>query len=61
MSIGAVLCKGSISADVLMKLADEALYMAKEDGRDTYRLLIRSLQGSDAEGQVMHKPGRAGG
>ncbi|GFZ89695.1 sensor domain-containing diguanylate cyclase [Dyella caseinilytica] len=60
MSIGAVLCKGSISADVLMKLADEALYMAKDDGRDTYRLLIRSLQGSDEVGSVAHKPGQVG-
>jgi len=60
MSIGAVLCKGSISADVLMKLADEALYMAKDGGRDTYRLLIRSLQGSDAAESEMHKPGQVG-
>jgi diguanylate cyclase (GGDEF)-like protein/PAS domain S-box-containing protein len=60
MSIGAVLCKGSVSADVLMKLADDALYTAKEAGRDTYRLLIRSMQGNEAVEPVVHKPGQAG-
>jgi diguanylate cyclase (GGDEF)-like protein len=60
MSIGAVLCRGSVSADVLMKLADDALYMAKEAGRDTYRLLIRSMQGNEAVEPVMHQSGQAG-
>jgi diguanylate cyclase (GGDEF)-like protein len=56
MSIGAVLCKGPVSDDVLMKLADEALYVAKAAGRDTYRLLIRSLQSNEPAGPV-EQPG----
>jgi diguanylate cyclase (GGDEF)-like protein len=60
MSIGAVLCKGAVSDDVLMKLADEALYMAKAAGRDTYRLLIRTLQGVEPTEQGMQQPGRVG-
>ncbi|GLQ98070.1 sensor domain-containing diguanylate cyclase [Dyella mobilis] len=57
MSIGAVWCKGAVSDDVLMKLADEALYVAKAAGRDTYRLLIRSLQDSESGAQAASRPG----
>jgi diguanylate cyclase (GGDEF)-like protein len=60
MSIGAVLCKGSVSDDVLMKLADDALYMAKAAGRDTYQLLIRTPQGNESAERSAQQPGRAG-
>lgn len=60
MSIGAVICKGFISDDVLMKLADEALYMAKQAGRDTYRLLVRGPQNPAPADQVVHRPGHIG-
>jgi diguanylate cyclase (GGDEF)-like protein len=60
MSIGAVICKGTISDDVLMKLADEALYMAKAAGRDTYRLLTRTLQGNELAEQTLQQPGDVG-
>ena len=43
MSIGAVLCKDEIAGDPVMKLADEALYMAKDAGRDTYRFLVHGM------------------
>lgn len=43
MSIGAVLCKGETSPDAAMKFADDALYTAKEAGRDTYRLVRRGF------------------
>jgi diguanylate cyclase (GGDEF)-like protein/PAS domain S-box-containing protein len=60
MSIGAVMCKGSVSDDVLMKLADEALYMAKAAGRDTYRLLIRNMQGAEVAGEAVAHPEQFG-
>lgn len=47
MSIGAAICKDEISADAMMKLADDAMYMAKEAGRDTYRVLIRGMSDSE--------------
>jgi diguanylate cyclase (GGDEF)-like protein/PAS domain S-box-containing protein len=43
MSMGAVLCKGALSDEVLMKLADEALYTAKEAGRNTYRFVTMGI------------------
>lgn len=46
MSIGAAICQGELTPDALMKFADEALYMAKEAGRDTYRLVTRGLSAS---------------
>jgi len=46
MSIGAAVCKNELSGDSLMKLADEALYQAKEAGRDTYRVLSRGFDGN---------------
>jgi diguanylate cyclase (GGDEF)-like protein/PAS domain S-box-containing protein len=39
ISMGAVFYKGSSTQDALMKLADEALYLAKEAGRNTYRFV----------------------
>jgi diguanylate cyclase (GGDEF)-like protein/PAS domain S-box-containing protein len=45
MSIGATLCKDEITGDAVMKLADEALYMAKDAGRDTYRFLVHGMDG----------------
>ncbi|WP_233840342.1 sensor domain-containing diguanylate cyclase [Dyella sp. 2HG41-7] len=47
MSIGAAICKDEISADAMMKLADDAMYMAKEAGRDTYRVLLRGVGDSE--------------
>ena len=44
MSIGAVLCKDEITGDAVMKLADEALYMAKDAGRDTYRFVVQGIE-----------------
>jgi diguanylate cyclase (GGDEF)-like protein/PAS domain S-box-containing protein len=60
MSIGAAICKGPVSPDALMKLADEALYMAKAAGRDTYRVLIKSRQGQELMEQVMPEQGQIG-
>ena len=54
MSVGAVICRNELSDDVLMKLADDALYRAKEAGRDTYRFLTHGLGGGgndDHDGQ----------
>jgi len=52
MSIGAVLCKNEISGDAVMKLADEALYMAKDAGRDTYRFFAHGVDdGNDGGAQ----------
>jgi diguanylate cyclase (GGDEF)-like protein/PAS domain S-box-containing protein len=47
MSIGAVLCRGTGSDDVVMKLADQALYVAKEAGRNTYRLVSKDVHMSE--------------
>jgi diguanylate cyclase (GGDEF)-like protein/PAS domain S-box-containing protein len=43
ISMGAVFFKGSATQDTLMKLADEALYLAKEAGRNTYRFVTSGL------------------
>jgi diguanylate cyclase (GGDEF)-like protein/PAS domain S-box-containing protein len=43
MSIGAAICKNELSGDAVMKLADEALYKAKDAGRNTYRFLTHGL------------------
>ncbi|RUL69427.1 sensor domain-containing diguanylate cyclase [Dyella choica] len=43
LSVGAAICLNEISADAVMKLADDALYKAKEAGRDTYRFLTHGL------------------
>ncbi|GGA30161.1 sensor domain-containing diguanylate cyclase [Dyella nitratireducens] len=43
MSVGAAICRNELSDDALMKLADDALYKAKEAGRDTYRFLTHGL------------------
>lgn len=43
MSVGAAICRNELSDDVLMKLADDALYKAKEAGRDTFRFLTHGL------------------
>lgn len=40
-SIGAVLCHEERSRSVLMKCADEALYEAKDSGRNTYRIIFK--------------------
>ncbi|GAB2592181.1 diguanylate cyclase [Dyella jejuensis] len=48
MSIGAAICTGELTDDVLMKLADDALYMAKDGGRNTYRFLTRGLESEEA-------------
>jgi len=53
MSVGAAVCKNEASVDGLMKLADEALYQAKEAGRDTYRVLTRGFYG-DGHGKGKH-------
>ena len=47
MSMGAVLCKKALCDEALMKLADEALYTAKEAGRNTYRLVTVGLGGGE--------------
>lgn len=54
MSIGAALCKNEIAGDAVMKLADEALYMAKDAGRDTYRFLTHGVD-DDNDGGVQKK------
>jgi diguanylate cyclase (GGDEF)-like protein/PAS domain S-box-containing protein len=47
ISIGAVLCKDEQSRSILMKCADEALYEAKDSGRNTYRIIFkRNVVGS---------------
>jgi diguanylate cyclase (GGDEF)-like protein/PAS domain S-box-containing protein len=50
MSVGAAICKNELSDDALMKLADDALYKAKEAGRDTYRYLTHGLGNGDGGG-----------
>jgi diguanylate cyclase (GGDEF)-like protein/PAS domain S-box-containing protein len=60
MSIGAVVCKGAVSHDALMKLADEALYMAKAAGRDTYRLLIKNRQDQELVEHIVPEQGQIG-
>ena len=53
MSVGAAICKNELCADAVMKLADEALYKAKDAGRDTYRFLTHGLgdDGGDDSGR----------
>ncbi|WP_158543219.1 diguanylate cyclase domain-containing protein [Dyella psychrodurans] len=52
LSMGAVFFHGSASQDVLMKLADEALYHAKESGRNTYRMVSKRLFVGEKNGNV---------
>lgn len=52
MSVGAAICKNELSDDALMKLADDALYQAKEAGRDTYRYLMHGLGSGDGDEDV---------
>jgi diguanylate cyclase (GGDEF)-like protein/PAS domain S-box-containing protein len=52
ISMGAVFCKGSATQDALMKLADEALYLAKEAGRNTYRFVTSGLFMGEKNGNV---------
>lgn len=52
MSMGAVFYKGSVSEDALMKLADEALYQAKESGRNTYRFATRGMFVGERNGNM---------
>jgi diguanylate cyclase (GGDEF)-like protein/PAS domain S-box-containing protein len=40
LSIGVALCRNAASADAFMQVADAALYEAKADGRNTFRLAI---------------------
>jgi diguanylate cyclase (GGDEF)-like protein len=49
MSVGAAICKNELCADAVMKLADEALYKAKDAGRDTYRFLTQGLGGDGGD------------
>ncbi|GLQ92826.1 sensor domain-containing diguanylate cyclase [Dyella acidisoli] len=58
MCVGAAVCKDEGSVDGLMKLADEALYQAKEAGRDTYRVLTRGFNGggNDKGNSNSHRP-----
>jgi diguanylate cyclase (GGDEF)-like protein/PAS domain S-box-containing protein len=52
MSMGAVFFNGEVSQDALMKLADEALYLAKEAGRNTYRFVARDLVVGEQNGNM---------
>jgi diguanylate cyclase (GGDEF)-like protein/PAS domain S-box-containing protein len=52
MSMGAVFFHGTASQDVLMKLADEALYLAKEAGRNTYRIVAKHLLVGEKNGNM---------
>jgi diguanylate cyclase (GGDEF)-like protein/PAS domain S-box-containing protein len=52
MSMGAAFFHGPASQDVLMKLADEALYLAKEAGRNTYRLVAKHLFVGEKHGNL---------
>ncbi|GLQ88358.1 sensor domain-containing diguanylate cyclase [Dyella flagellata] len=47
MSVGAAICMNELSADAVMKFADDALYKAKEAGRDTYRFLAHGFGDND--------------
>jgi len=50
--MGAVFFKGSATQDALMKLADEALYLAKEAGRNTYRFVSSGLFMGEKNGNM---------
>lgn len=52
ISMGAVFHKGSATPDALMKLADEALYLAKEAGRNTYRFVASGLFVGEKNGNM---------
>ena len=52
ISMGAVFFKGSATQDALMKLADEALYLAKEAGRNTYRFVTGGLFMGEKNGNM---------
>lgn len=41
LSIGVALCQGIASADAFMQIADAALYKAKADGRNTFRMAVQ--------------------
>jgi diguanylate cyclase (GGDEF)-like protein/PAS domain S-box-containing protein len=58
MSIGTVFCQNEIVGDTVMKLADEALYMAKDAGRDTYRFLARGVDDDGDGGGGMEQQAR---
>ncbi|MFC3652935.1 diguanylate cyclase domain-containing protein [Dyella humi] len=59
MSVGAVLCKDEITGDPVMKMADEALYMAKDAGRDTYRFVVHGMEGGHDNNSQERKIRRA--
>jgi diguanylate cyclase (GGDEF)-like protein/PAS domain S-box-containing protein len=43
VSMGIALCRGASSADEMMQIADEVLYVAKGAGRDTFRMTARAI------------------
>lgn len=46
LSMGLALCRDVSDADTLLQRADEALYQAKENGRDGYRLVTQGIDGT---------------